>query len=351
MRRLLADDLDRVTRQPGTGRSERGTFVLSLDTEIAWGTFDHGGLHAYAAHFDAIRPIVQRLVDLLDAYQVPATWAFVGHLLLDRCDKMPDGTTHPTVLRPSYRWYPHDWHHLDPGTDVHRDPWWYGPDLLETVMSAQVSHEIGTHTFSHIVVDDPDCTRPIFRSQIDACISVHRQFGLPIDSIVFPRNGVAFLDVLAEEGITVYRGVERRRYLALDGRIVKPLRILDRVLAFPPPTYPLAELWEGDLINVPASMFLLSRDGFRRLVPLRSRVVQARRGLQRAARRGELFHLWFHPFNLHSDSGLFDALEAILQHAAALRDAGDLSILTMKQAADVVRHVHAAGSRRDPIRA
>jgi peptidoglycan/xylan/chitin deacetylase (PgdA/CDA1 family) len=314
-----------------------GVFVLSLDVEIAWGTFDHGGLQRYAAHFNQERAIVKRLVELLNKYRISATWAFVGHLLLDHCYISSGGVAHPDVLRPCYRWYPHDWHHCDPGTDVHRDPWWYAPDMLETILRAQVDHEIGTHTFSHIVVDDPDCNREIFRSQLEACIEVHRRFGLCVHSLVYPRNKVAFLDIPAELGITVYRGRAERWYADLNPYLVKVFRILDSSFAFTPKTYSLPSLANDPLVNIPASMFFLSRDGFRRAIPIRSRVQQAKRGLLRAAKRAELFHLWFHPFNLASDLRLLAGLEEILNYASRLSASGALSIATMQQAAERVR--------------
>jgi peptidoglycan/xylan/chitin deacetylase (PgdA/CDA1 family) len=319
----------------------RGIFVLSLDTEIAWGSFDEGGLRRYARHFDQERTVVKRLLTLLDRYQIPATWAFVGHLLLDRCSKLPDGTTHPDVLRPRYDWYSYDWHHCDPGTNVQSDPWWYAPDMVEMVLQAAVDHEIGTHTFSHIVADDPACTPEIFRSQIEACIVLHRALGLSIDSIVYPRNKVAFLDLLADLGIMVYRGKEQRWYTRLHPRLIKLFHMLDRTVPFVPTTYPLANLTEQRLVNIPASMFLLARDGFRRMIPIGSRVHQAKRGLFRAAAQGELFHLWFHPFNLASDMRLFDGLEEIFRCAAALRDQGRLATLTMRNTAELVREMSA----------
>lgn len=314
-----------------------GVFVLSLDTELAWGTFDQDGLRRFSRHFSQKRPIVRRLLDLFDRYQAPVTWAFVGHLLLRECCGQAGAPPHPQVLRPRYSWYPHDWHHLDPGSDLERDPWWYGADLLEQVLGAAMPHEIGSHTFTHIVVDDPACTREIVRSQLAACVEAHARYGLTIHSLVYPRNKIAFRDVLPEFGITVYRGRERRWYVDLDERLVRALHVIDRTLPLAPTTYPLDSLDEGALVNIPASMFYVARDGFRRAIPLASRVAQAKRGLLRAAERGELFHLWFHPFNLGSDLRLFDGLEQIYRFAAGLRDAGKLEIVPMCAAAELVR--------------
>jgi Polysaccharide deacetylase len=312
---------------------EPGVFTLSLDTEIAWGTFDHGGLTRYARHFDQIRPVVRRLVSLLDAYNIPATWAFVGHLLLQRCQREKDGTIHPDVLRPRYDWFSADWHACDPATDIRRDPWWYGTDLLEMVVEAQSNHEIATHTFSHIVVDDPNCTPEIFRSQLQACADLHKKHGLPFQSIVYPRNKVALLDVLPPFGISAYRGPAKRWYSRLSPPLVKAFRLMDHSLPFPPPTYGLGEIRTESPTNVPASMFYMPRDGFRRAIPIWARVQKAKLGLGRAAARGELFHLWFHPFNLASDPHLFDGLAEILAFASELRSSDQLRILTMAQVA------------------
>lgn len=314
-------------------------FTLSLDTEIAWGTFDTPQFRSFAPHFDGYRPLIERLVALLDEAACPATWAFVGHLFLDAC-RREGGTTHPEVLRPGYAWYPHDWHDHDPGTDLATDPWWYGPDVLARVMASPVGHEIGSHTFSHIVVDDPACTADIVRSQLAACCALHAQHGLTLQSLVFPRNRIAHLEVLSELGLIAYRGREAYWYEGCPVRRAHQLaHLLDAAAACTPPTYPRSALRPNahGLVNVPGSLFLMPMDGIRRRIPARRRVVQSLRGLRRAVSRGELFHLWFHPFNLGSDPAMFAILAEILEAVAAARDAGDLVVRTMAQVAEEMR--------------
>lgn len=323
--------------EPSGSADAPGVFVLSLDTELAWGNFDAGGLTRYARHYEQYRLVVWRTLELLERYQVPATWAFVGHLMLEGCARGEGGHAHPEVLRPRYRWYPHEWHHLDPCTDVARDPWWYAPDLLERVLRAPVLHEVGTHTFSHIVADDPACTREIFLSQMQACARLHEAWGVHMRSIVYPRNRVAFLDELPGLGIVAYRGRERRWYDGAPGLVARGCHLLDATLAPTPSTYPLRGLAQGELVNVPASMFLLPFDGVRRRIPAASRTAQALRGVRRAAARGELFHLWFHPVNMASDPRMFTVLERVLRAAAELREQGRLRVLTMEQTAGLVR--------------
>ena len=72
----------------------------------------------------------------------------------------------------------------------------------------------------------------------------------------------------------------------------------------------------------------------RRWIPTASRVRQARIGLNRAVRRGHLYHLWLHPFNLGGDDAMFDALTRILAEVARRRERGRLRVLTMGGAAE-----------------
>jgi peptidoglycan/xylan/chitin deacetylase (PgdA/CDA1 family) len=313
----------------------KATFVLSLDAELAWGCFDQGPLERYPSLFNRERDTVRHLLRLLDQYRVSATWAFVGHLFLDQCAR-EQGSTHPDVLRPSYPWYSKDWHGCDPGTDVHRDPWWYAPDIVDMVLAAHVPHDIGTHTFSHVIAGDPACTADVLRSQLRACKRLHDQRGVPLKSVVFPRNRVGHLDVLRELGIVAYRGPEANWYHHQPEGLRPVLHIVDRLAAACPPIYPLDGLAVDGLCNVPASMYLLSLDGIRRAVPLARRWIQAGRGLRRAVERGELFHLWFHPHNLASGPGMFVALERILSHVVELEAAGTLEVLTMAGVAERV---------------
>ncbi len=280
------------------------TFILSLDTEIAWGTDAHL-LPRYAACFDDYPAIVRRLIDLLDTYQVPATWALVGHLLLQ-----PDD---PRALK--------------------RTPagWYHAPYLLDWLRAARTPHEFATHTFAHIYTDVVSPAE--WEADLRLCLDLHREHGLPaIRSLVFPRNQVKYLDTLTRLGIVAYRGVEGRR--PREQRGVRHL--LNRALAVQPPTYALTGCREPNgLVNLPASQFLLAYDGIRGFIPTASRVRQARLGLEQAVRLDEVFHLWFHPFNLGTSPRMFTALETILRQVDHLRQSGTLQALTMAQAADV----------------
>jgi hypothetical protein len=297
-----------------------GICILSIDTELAWGT-NAEDLPGLSEVFDEEPQIIRRLIDLLDEYQVPATWAVVGELLLppDRNDRE----------RTPERWY-------------------RAPYLMEWLSNARVRHEIGTHTFSHVYAHDATTTREVWTRELEAVSQLSEQLGIAMCSIVYPRNQVAYIDTLPDFGIIAYRGVERNWY----GNRPGVFHFLDRALGTPAPTYDVSTLREGDrMVNLPASQFLVGSNGMRKLIPVASRIRQARLGLSRAARRGEVYHLWFHPFNLGGDDRVFNALERILREVSLRRDRGELTVMTMAQAAEFILNstevsVPGAGGRR-----
>lgn len=325
---------------------DKPTFVLSLDTEIAWGSVDTPRLRSCVSHFNSYRKLVRRLVDLLDKYEISATWAFVGRLLVDqsryatRATSADSDSTTATAM-PSEQ---------SSSETIKRegDPsWWSGTDVLEMVRNARVEHEIGTHTFSHTILGDPACRRNHARSELQVCRKVHADRGLEMKSLVFPRNKIAHLDAAASVDILCYRGRERNWYRGMPNRMQQAAHFLDRLLAIEPPTYRWNELssTQHEPVNIPASMFFMSFDGLRALIPPSRRVRQVRRGLDRAIENGEIFHLWFHPFNLGSSPRMFETLESILRMVSEEKDRGRLRVCTMEQVATEVRNGRAERER------
>jgi hypothetical protein len=159
-----------------------------------------------------------------------------------------------------------------------------------------------------------------------------RDLGVTLTSFVFPRNRVGHLDRLRAHGFRVFRGEDPVWFDALPAPWSKVGHFLDDVLAISPPTVRPVEVRPG-LWSLPGSMLYRSMEGFRRAIPLRSRVLKARRGLDRAIRRGEVFHLWFHDVDLAEGTDrMLAGLDEVLAAAAADRDRGDLLILPMGEA-------------------
>jgi peptidoglycan/xylan/chitin deacetylase (PgdA/CDA1 family) len=305
-----------------------GTFVLTLDTELIWGSFDSLTAAAFARQFPDERSTILALLDLLDRYEIPATWAVLGHLFLRECQRV-EGIAHPELCQPRQSWYHADWLAADPCTDRLRDPLWYGDDILDAIQAADTPQEIGSHSFSHVLYDDPALTEAAVHADLQACVDLAARRGIELRSFVFPRNREAHHQALRDAGFTAYRAVDPTWYARLPESMRRPAHLADQMAGVTPPTSRPSERLPG-LWSIPGSMMLIHRSGVRRAIPIATRVRKARRGLQRASQGGGVFHLWTHPFNVANDPGrLLGALEAVLQDATRLRDAGKLRIETM----------------------
>jgi peptidoglycan/xylan/chitin deacetylase (PgdA/CDA1 family) len=309
----------------------RGTFVLSLDFELLWGTLDLFGPDRFRRACTIERDVVvDRLLALLETYEVPATWCVLGHLFLGSC-RRENGAAHPGIVRPQHRWVRGDWFQHDPCSDEARAPLFYGRSLVERVLTCRVPQEIGAHSFSHVIYSDPGCSREAAESDLVACVEAARELGLTLRSFVFPRNGVGHLDLLPQLGFSAYRGMAARWYEQSEppSALHRLARLWSVVTAAAPPLATIEESQPG-LTNVPASMIYLPRHGIRRAIPVSRRVQRARKGLLAAARTGGVFHLWLHPTNLADGvDAMFEGFESILVSARQLVQSGRLRVATM----------------------
>jgi hypothetical protein len=159
---------------------------------------------------------------------------------------------------------------------------------------------------------------------------LHEALRLPFEVFFFPRNRVGYRPLLAQAGLRAYRGNSHRWYDSLPFPCIRrAFNLLSFIVPVTPQTVqPTVD--ETGMINIPDSMLLFGREGLRRVVSPNALARKAIRGLERAVKRSEIFHLWFHPANFaHAMEGQFAAFETILGHARRLRDAGRLEIRTM----------------------
>src|SRR6266851_9759547 len=306
----------------------RGTFVLSLDTELAWGSFDKsfGPKLVRAAQWEN-REGIPRLLDLLCGHHISATWAFVGHATLDHC------TGHPELEPVNYHWYSGDWFQHDPASDESRHPEWYARSCFLKVLSAPYPQEIGFHSFSHVIFGKPGTPRKRAIQEFAACRAIAREFEIQGDAFVFPRNRAGFLDELREAGFRTIRARDmspiHTRYSAANN----VLGVLADFFALAP--LAVSPYLDHGLVALPGSLMLRAMDGWRRLIPLRARRARIMKGIDRCIREGAIFHLWLHPINLYREEGkMFELLEECCECVSLLRDRGDLRVATMGETAE-----------------
>jgi peptidoglycan/xylan/chitin deacetylase (PgdA/CDA1 family) len=303
-----------------------GSVVLSLDAELGWGFHDLES--PPTARVERARAGWERLIECFEAFEIPATWAVVGHLFLENCDG--EHASHPA---------PEGWFDAERGRWRSRPDLRFADGLLDRLQESSVAHEIGSHSFSHVVFGDRRTSRTLAAAEIDACIELARERDLSLSSFVYPRNSVRHRDVLAEGGFACYRGPAPVRGLD-DLPAGRPLRkIREATTGGPPLVEPRYD--EFGLVNVPASLYLFGFEGIGRSIaesvwadPV---VCGAKRGINAAARaeEGEVFHMWLHPNNLLASRDV-RRMEAIFTYLDRARAADTVSIETMDEVAQQV---------------
>lgn len=192
----------------------KSVLIIYADFELAWAWRFSKGIQDVIEFSKKLakkeRENMPAILDVCDEFNIPVTWATVGHLFLNNCNKI-EGKPHHDIKRPNYftnnywEFIKGDWFDADPCSNYKVDDCWYCPDLIELILSKKVRHEIGCHTFSHLDCTDVNCSPEIFNSDIDACKSAAKEFNVEFSSFVHPAHTIGNLDALAENGFTSYR--------------------------------------------------------------------------------------------------------------------------------------------------
>lgn len=299
----------------------QGSVVISVDAELGWGFHDLPS--PPRRRVESARYGWRKLRDLCERYEIPATWAVVGHLFLSECDRRHD--RHPT---------PPEWFRRERTDWADRPDLRFGPDLVRGLAESPVDHEIGCHTFSHVCFDDDRLDPDAVRAELRAAADVAATLGVEYDSFVFPRNAVGYRNVLAEEGYSAYRGAHTpaggaRRRLEKIATTVAPERLQ---LSQP-------HVDEYGLVNVPPSLFLFGFEGAPRRVceavwtdPV---LRQATALVDRALETDGVAHMWLHPNNLTGPADV-ERMGRLFRYIDDRRDDG-LRVETMAAVAERVR--------------
>jgi peptidoglycan/xylan/chitin deacetylase (PgdA/CDA1 family) len=325
---------------------KKGYFVVSLDFELFWGMTDATTLEAYGDNVRGVRTAIPRMLELFTKYGIHATWATVGMLMARNKDELlsllPPHDLRPTYPDPRMSTY-HYIEHTTLGKDEVDDPYHYGPSLVELILKTP-HQEFANHTFSHFYAVDGSTNKPeILACDLDAHACISKTYGVTTTSIVFPRNQVSdeALCTCAEKGMTAYRGNEdhflyRARGYKEQNLFVRGLRLLDHYVNISGQHTHRIEKIENrkyGIVNVPSSRFFRPyMKALAWLEPLRLRRIK--KAMTYAAKRGEVFHLWWHPhnFGIHQEEN-FRNLTEILEHFKTLQLKYGMKSASMKEIA------------------
>lgn len=329
-----------------------GHFVISLDYEIHWGVFDKRSVEDYKQNLQNVGLVIDRLLELSKKYNVKLTFATVGFLFAKDKDELKafSPKNKPTYNDQKFSPYPM----LDSiGHDENDDPFHYALSGINKI-KADGNHEIGTHTFCHYYCHIPGQNIAQFDDDLNSAIKIAEKREVPIKSLVFPRNMIdphkavdqPILDVLKKHGITSFRGKENSFIYNIhitkfykNWLIFKVLKFLDAYVNITGSnTYDVFKINnDKSLINLPSSRMLRAYSNkFKKFESLKLKRIK--KGMTKAAKKNEMFHLWWHPHNFGAQTEQnFANLEEIFKTYKSLNKDYNFESSTMTELTNKIK--------------
>jgi len=260
-----------------------GSVLVSLDCEGKWGMADDPKMLQSSVINDAsLRDAYQFLFELFEKHQIRATFAVVGLFVAGE-----------VVARQHVQNNLHDpahsaWLAIPNRAMLERKTeGWFFTDLPKMVRHSGM-HELASHGYSHLPFTSPHFSAMTATYELESMrtLGLHNQWDLR--SMVFPRNEVAFVDMLSEFGIHQYRARS-----ATDSAYHRAAALLNECNI-----RQQAEVLPHEKSKIPAGHFLNWRSGPRRVIPPVVTMSRWRSILADAAENNRCAHLWFHPHNV-----------------------------------------------------
>jgi len=268
----------------------KGQIIISLDFEAAWGVIDHGVWQSKEKQnvYEALRPRLKEFVALLGDLEIACTWATVGAMI--------DDPEHRDVSYLKGRFGREAQHFVETAQQQSFD----GRDLLDIVQTCTTPQKFGTHTYSHLLLSDPEQDADVMRIDLEKACAANRRRGIAADVLRMP----------ATHGPDPYAPAPRLKRFS-RALFSKPSPVLDEV--------------SDTGLNLHYASELLNWG----VGPSQLKVAITKRRIRTSvemARSGAAMHFWLHPFDLVEAPGLYDFVKETLSTIAAAREASELEI-------------------------
>lgn len=285
-----------------------GTAIISLDCEGRWGVADHLTPATASGLTDQrLRSAYRSITDLFAKADLSATFAFVELFTRSASRELTELVTDLSKELPYLK-------SAAAGLAAGEEGW-VGDWALEMVDEGR--HEIAFHGATH--VPWCDLSRDQALREMELVAPERRQ------TMVFPRNQVAHLDVLAQVGCRAYRG--SREFASRAQSLLSEFDLCTR-------SETVLDVADQRPIKLPAGVFVNWRSGPRKLVPTQITRLRARNLLEHAVTSGGVAHFWLHPENIATAPATFENLAAIVDEIVRLRDRGVIRVETQLSVLD-----------------
>lgn len=278
-----------------------GSLIISLDFELHWGGAEVWDINKQSQRFLNTRDAILKMLQIFQEYKVRVTWATVGFLFAE---------SHEEVLKffpesqPSYHNQHLNYYNLfkskEVGQDEGTDPYHYANSIIKEILKVE-GQELASHTFSHYYCNEAGQTEEQFDLDLQATQHIcENKFQLKMKSLVFPRNqyNSSYIDSVKNNDYSVIRVNPEVWFWKLNGRMISFARAFDTLFPISKRlTFKQADLvYKKEVLLLPASRFFRPYSKKERGIQ-KLKMSRIKKEMLSAAKRGEHYHLWWHPHN------------------------------------------------------
>ena len=208
-----------------------GNFIVSLDFELFWGVSESKTIDNYGNNIYNTHEVVIKMLKLFKKYNIEATWATVGFLFFKDIKNLDDFISENKIQKINYNNESlNNFSVLSKVGNLDKR-YLFALDLVHKIIESD-GQELASHTFSHMYTLENGVILKDIETDVDVMVKLFNQFGLSLDSIVFPRNQYSkdVLNLIGNTTIKTFRG-NQNSYLykpSLNQNLFKRfLRLLD----------------------------------------------------------------------------------------------------------------------------
>jgi hypothetical protein len=310
-------------------------FIISFDCEGKWGYADYP---QYFRQFNLTNDILNKtygkLRDILAKWDIRGTFAFVGAFTMS-VDEYQKNKELFMSESPNYR----AWLKIffDEISRNHYDGW-FNPTALE-IIAQEHQHEIAGHGFTHIPLTEFYISKEEFHQELDNLQKTAAFSAREINTFIYPRNLIGYVNELKRNGIIGYRAGEKINYKGTKIIFKDVVRIKNLISEF--------NIWRqaqpcldiDTIIAIPAGLCLNWRYGIRRYIPKAVTLKMWRHIIDNAIQNDSVIHLYTHPHNFVTGDQMFELLDNILASVYSAQKKNKLINVTQREYAESIRNM------------
>lgn len=302
----------------------KGKLTITLDCEYGWGHLAKNTFNDLTDSFSKTSLINRRLLAVFEEFDIPVTWAVVGAIDIKSSERKmlynylrSCGLCEAAILRL-----------IDSNKGNSSDSIFFDPHIIDDIKGSPVSHDIGSHTFSHHFLDEISEKHVLSDCKLMSALNHER--GLDYVSLVFPKNIKGFLEVYEQFGYKIVRGEDKTRKWRVNKITKKLMRALEWFFVLSPLTVNVYR--QKNILVLPGSLlFRIKPNNIFYRINAMLLTARIKKGLKMAIKKGETLHLWWHPFNFAYKEQLhFKILEKILIEVDKLIKEEKLEVYTLR---------------------